>query len=809
LRASIKWLKDYVDFTVTPEELAEKMTMAGVPAENIEFLGQGIENVVTGKIVELYPHPNADKLSVCKVDVGQSKLTIVTGATNVSQGDIVPVALVGAKLPGGIHIQTADFRGIESHGMLCSSDELNMDSKIVPPEVRAGIYILPADTKVGVDIRQVLGLDDVVLEFELTPNRADCFSILGLAREVSVLTKGSLKKPMLTVHEAYNDKAGALAKVSIQATDLCSRFTARILKDIKIGPSPVWMQQRIQAAGMRPISNVVDVTNFVMLEMGVPMHAYDYDLLAQHSIIVRRANPGERLTTLDGVKRELSQDMLVIADAVQAVGIAGVMGGLATEVTSATQTVLLEAAAFNGASVRRTSRALGLRSEASGRFERGIDPSTVDKALDRAASLLEAMGAAKITHGIIDNYPGVQLPKQITFDPGRVNARTGLKVPQETMVDILRRLEFTVEPKPGQVTVTVPSWRGDVTGMADISEEIARIYGYDSIPTTFPCGEVVQGTQSYTDTIADLTKNSLCGIGFSEIITFSFIHPSAFDKLGLSPEHSLRQAIPLLNPITDEFPLLKTTLMGGVLDTVVRNISRKNEELKIYELGAVYQAKSFPMEELPAEPLMVCGAMYGKRQPMSWNETRENVDFYDVKAAVEVILEKLGIKNYSVEAGEYIALHPGKTALFKKEGVVIGAAGEVHPKVLDAYGIQRSVYLFELDLALLEKFSRLIGGYQPLPRFPAVSRDLAVVISDTIRATDVTEAIRSTGGDLLANVQLFDVYLGEQVPDGAKSLAFSLTFRAADRTLTDAEVDTHYNNIVEHLGNSFGAQRRI
>ncbi|MBP2655499.1 MAG: pheT [Firmicutes bacterium] len=809
MRASIKWLKDYVEFNQSPEKLADMMTMAGVPAENIEYLGQGIENVITGKIMEVAPHPNADKLSVCKVNIGDIKLTIITGATNISQGDIVPVAMVGAKLPSGMEIGVADFRGIDSHGMLCSADELNMDSKILSPEARNGIYILPPDTPIGTDIRKVLGLDDVVLEFELTPNRADCFSVLGLAREVSVLTEGRLKKPMLNVREEVNSRTTSLAKVTIEAKDLCSRFTARILQDIKIGPSPLWMQQRIQAAGMRPISNVVDVTNFVMLELGVPMHAYDYNFLAEHSIVVRRANPGERLTTLDGVKRELTSDMLVIADAVQAVGIAGVMGGLATEVTSATRTVLLEAAAFNGASVRRTSRALGLRSEASGRFERGIDPAAVEQALDRAASLLEEMGACKTCQGIIDMYPGVQLPRQIAFNPEEISARLGVEIPQFMITNILRRLEFEVESKPGTVSVTVPSWRGDVTGSADISEEIARIYGYDNIPTTLPYGEVVQGRQSYKETIAAQTRESLSSIGFSEIITFSFIHPTAFDKLSVANDDPLRQAIPLLNPITEEFPLLKTTLMAGVLDTVVRNLARKNDTLRIYELGAVYRAKGFPIVELPSEPLMVCGAICGKRQEESWNQPRETVDFYDAKGAVEVVLEKMGISDYSVIAGEYLAMHPGKTALFVKNGEVLGAAGEVHPKVLAAFGISRPVYLFELDHAMLEKYAVTVGEYHSLPKFPAVERDLAVILPQTVFAADVTNAIIASGGELLTEVRLFDVYSGEQVPEGSKSMAFSLTFRAADRTLTDDEVDGYYNNIVARLENSLTAKMRV
>jgi phenylalanyl-tRNA synthetase beta chain len=809
MRASIKWFKDYVEFSQTPEQLADMLTMAGVPVGNIEYLGQDIENVVSGKIVELRPHPNADRLAVCKMDTGRGTVTLVTGATNISQGNIVPVALAGARLPNGVSIQATDFRGVQSQGMLCSADELDLDSKILPPENREGIYILPDDTKLGADIRTVLGLDDVVLEFELTPNRADCFSVLGLAREIAVLTGGSLNKPMLHLREEGREKAAGLARITIEDPSLCARFAARILQDIKIGPSPAWMQHRIQAAGMRPISNVVDVTNFVMLELGQPMHAYDYNLLAKHSIIVRRAGPGEKMTTLDGVRRELDPDMLVIADAVQAVGIGGVMGGLATEVTAHTQNVLLEAASFSPPSIRRTSRDLGLRSEASSRFERGIDTANIIRALDRAAKLLEDMGACKVCPGIIDAYPDIALPRQFSFTPAAINAYLGVDLPQATMVNILRRLEFDVVPQQGKIQVTVPSWRGDVSEPADISEEIARINGYDNIPTTLPWGRAVEGTQSYTQSIADETKRILTGAGFSEVITFSFAHPTLFDKLAVPADSPLRRAIPLLNPITDEFPLLRTTLLGGMLQTVASNLSRKNEELRLYELAAVYLPASLPLETLPEEPPMLCGAICGRRYGTAWNQPRDNSDFYDAKGAVETLLAGLGITGYEVAAGEYLAMHPGKTALFVKDGQLLGAVGEVHPQVLDAFGINRPVFIFEMGLTQLVKAAVLIGRYAPLPRFPVVPRDLAVITPLSVPAEAVRQAIIASAGELLTDIRLFDMYTGEQVPAGSRSLAFSLTFRAADRTLTDEEVDKHYNNIVSHLGATFAAKLRV
>ncbi|WP_371370705.1 phenylalanine--tRNA ligase subunit beta [Sporomusa aerivorans] len=808
MRASIKWLKDYVEINETPEKLADMLTMAGIPVEAVEYLGQNISGVVTGKIIEIGPHPDADKLSVCKVDIGTEVVTIITGATNVRKNNIVPVATVGAELPNGTKIEPTKLRGMLSNGMLCSTEELNIDSKLVSAEARNGIYILPQDTAVGVDIRTALGLDDVVLEFELTANRADCFSVLGIAREIAVLTGATVKKPMLNLKEAGTEKAGSMANIQITDPSLCSRFAARILTNVKVGPSPAWLQRRIQAAGMRPINNIVDVTNFVMLELGQPMHAYDYNLLARHSLVVRKANPGEKLTTLDGIKRELEPDMLVIADAVQAVGIAGVMGGLATEVTASTQNVLLEAAAFKGASIRRASRALGLRSEASGRFERGVDIVNIIKALDRAAKLLEDMGACQVCPGIIDVYPDMQLPKQITFTPEEINKYLGTEITAATMADILKRLEFDVDAGPDKITVTVPTWRGDVTIPADICEEIARVYGYNNVPSTTPAGNMAQGKQSYSQTVIDRVKSVLTGSGYAEIISFSFSHPDAFDKLNLPADSQLRQAIKVMNPITDDFPILRTTLLGGMLDTVVRNLSRKNEDLKLYEIGSVYLPEKLPLADLPQEPVMLCGTLVGKRHPVAWNLPNDTVDFYDAKGAVESILEALGICGYSFESSETASLHPGKTAAIKKEGDCLGLVGEIHPMVLDAYQISKKVYLFELDIAALVKYAAIKPNYQQLPKFPAINRDLAVVLPETISVSDITQAIIGSAGPLLTSAQLFDVYTGQQVAKGSRSLAFSLTFQAKDRTLTDVEIDEHYKNIVVFLEKTFTAKLR-
>jgi len=810
MQASIKWLKEYVEFTESPAVLAEMLTMAGVPVEGVTYLGEGIEKIVTGKIIAIEKHPNANKLSVCTIDVGSEQLIIVTGAANVRVGQVVPVALVGAKLPSGLEIQPTELRGLMSYGMLCSTTELNIDSKLLSAEAREGIYILPPHMAVGMDIKEALGLDDVVLEFELTANRADCFCMLGLAREVAVLTGGKFKKPMLNVHETAGDKAGSLVKVAIDEPGLCSRFAVRVLQNVKVGPSPQWLVHRLQAVGMRSINNVVDVTNYVMLEMCQPMHAYDYNLLSGHSLTVRKANPGEKLTTLDGVKRTLTEEMVVVADGIQAVGVAGVMGGLATEVTSNTQNVVLEAATFDGVSIRRTSRALGLRSEASGRYERGIDTANSVRALDRAAQLLENMGACKVCPDIVESYPNMLLPRQITFSPAKVNGYLGTEIDGKVMQDILRSLEFTIDTHSthDKIIVNVPSWRGDVHGHADICEEIARIYGFDKIPTTTPSGNILRGGQEYVQSIVDRIKTILTGAGFDEIISLSFTHPQTLDKLNLEADSILRKAITVLNPITDDFPILRTTLLGGILETIAHNISRKNEDIKIYELGAVYLPEQLPLSSLPKEPLMLCGALVGKRNELLWNTGRDSVDFYDAKGAVEVLLSCLGVSDYQVIAGTEASLHPGKTAVFTKDGHVLATVGEVHPKVIDDFGINRKVYIFEINVETLSSQVILLSSYQALPKFPAINRDLAVVLSTEISAEQVKQGIIASAGPLLSEVRLFDVYNGEQVANGSRSLAFSLTYRHHERTLTDSEIDVFHKNIVEYLGRTLLAKIR-
>lgn len=809
MRAPVRWLKDYVDFSETPEELGNQLTMAGIPVEGIDRPCLDLANIVTGLIRSVDPHPNADRLSVCIIDVGERNVTIVTGATNVRSGQVVPVALSGARLADGTVIQPTEFRGVASEGMLCSAEEILGDTKIIAPEKREGIYILPAGTPAGKDIRPVMGLDDSIMEFELTANRADCFCMLGISREIAVLTGNAAKRPLLALQEKGQGKAGDMASIEIQEPELCKRFCARIMTNVRIGESPLWMQHRLQAAGMRPISNVVDVTNFVMLEMGFPMHAYDYSLLAKHRIIVRRAANGEKLTTLDGVKRELTSDMLVIADAVQPVGIAGVMGGLATEVSSTTKTVLLESAAFYGPSVRRTSRGLGLRSEASGRFERGVDVASIPLAINRAAQLLEEMGACDVVPGIIDIYPKAVLPAQFDFSPSWVNRYLGSDIPAGTMLDILGKLEFFIKGSGETITVTAPTWRHDVTGPVDIAEEVARVYGYDNIPSTKPSGSLNTGATTMEKGIVDKARDMMSGFGFYETLSFSFSHPTFFDHLRLPADSSLRNAIPILNPITDEFPILRTTLVAGVLETVARNLSRKNEDLKVYEVGTTHHAESLPLVSHPEEVYRLCGAMVGRRNGTEWCHTRESVDFSDVKGIVESLLAGLGIHQWEASVSDVPWLHPGKQAILCVAGQIVATFGALHPSVQESFGISRPVYLFKVNLSELDPLSAgSAKTYAALPKYPSINRDLAMVLPEDISAAVVMSEIRAVGGALLVESRLFDVYKGDRVEKGTRSLAISLLFRSSDRTLTDEEIEGPFHTVVSHLEKKFGAKLR-
>lgn len=810
MQVSIKWLKDYIDFNETPQQLADKLTMAGIPVENIIDPGEGLEKVITGRIEKLEPHQNSDHLQICTMNVGEKEnIIIVTGAQNVAQGQVVPVAMIGAHLPNGMKISKGKLRGVASFGMLCSAQELRLDLEKLPENQKTGIYILPSDTPVGIPAKDVLGLDDPILEFELTANRADCFSVFGLVREIAAITGNKPHFPEIKADETDDANISDVFSAQIDAPDLCSRFSTRMLKNVKIGPSPEWMQQRLEGAGIRAINNVVDVTNFVMIELGHPMHAYDYAKIDGHKLIVRRANEGEELHTLDDTSRKAKGEMLVIADTKKAAGLAGIMGGFETEITVDTSTVILEAADFYGPCIRRTSRACGLTSEASGRFERGIDSETTIKALDRAAQLLQDMGACSICHGIVDVYPSPKQPVEVTFTPEQINKRLGTDLTKAEMLKYIRSVGFTIARETdSEITVDVPSWRNDVTRMADISEEVARLYGFDKIKTSLPSGQSMQGTQSEKQTFIDEVRACLSAQGLCETVSFALTNNATFDKLNVPADDKLRQAIPIMNPLSDEYPLVRTTLLSSVFDNVNRNLARKNEDFGLFEIGYVFFPKALPVTELPNEVLKIAGAITGRRAPQGWNQSNDSVDFYDAKGIVEELFNYLRVSRYTVEVGQHYAMHPGKTAFFKKGRDVIATVGEVHPAVLAAYGITKPVYIFELDAKTVMKYMAKNFKHKALPKYPATTRDLAMLVDTDVQAADIEKAMTKAAGQNLHQITLFDVYTGKQVEAGKKSLAFSLTFQSNDKTLTDAEIDKDIEKIVAKLRKDFQANLR-
>lgn len=647
------------------------------------------------------------------------------------------------------------------------------------------------------------------MEFELTANRADCFSVFGLVREIAAITGNKPHFPEIKVNEDDNTKLNDIFSVEIADPDLCSRFSTRMLKNVKIGPSPEWMQQRLEGAGIRSINNVVDVTNFVMIELGHPMDAYDYDKITGKKLIARRAIEGEELHTLDDTSRKAKGEMLVIADSEKAAGLAGIMGGFETEITDTTTTVVLESADFYGPCIRRTARACGLSSEASGRFERGVDSETTIKALDRAAQLLQEMGACTVCEGIVDVYPNPKQANYVTFTPEQINNHLGTNIAKDVMLNIITSVGFDVtKDENDEITVKVPSWRNDVTCMADISEEIARLHGFDKIKSTLPNGVSMQGTQSAKQTFIDKVKASLSSQGLYETISFALTNEETFNKLNIPQDSPLRKAVPIMNPLSDEYPLVRTTLLSSIFDNLARNLARKNDDVALFEVGSVFFPKALPVTELPDEVVKIAGAITGRRNAQGWNQTNDMVDFYDAKGIIEELLANLRVTRYTVETGTHYAMHPGKTALFKKGRDVIATVGEVHPAVLSAYGITKPVYIFELDATIVMKYMAKDLKYKALPKYPATSRDLAMLVDVDVNAADIEKAMTKAAGQNLTQITLFDVYTGKQVEEGKKSLAFSLTFQSNDKTLTDAEIDPAIEKIVAKLQKDFNANLR-
>lgn len=792
----ISWLKDYVDFDVKTEDLASALTMAGFNVENIIELGKDIINVVAGRIVLKEKHPNADKLYVCKVDIGDRELQIITGAQNINEGDIVPVALSGAVLPGGIKIEDSSFRGLTSQGMMCSPKELNLDTKTLPDDQKTGILILPTNSPVGEDIKRILGLDETVLEIEVTANRPDCLSIIGIARETAAILKKEFRFPKLEVPKG-KDHIAQYTGAELIAPELCQRYTIRMIDNVKIKPSPLWMQKRLQAAGIRPINNIVDITNYVMLEIGQPLHAFDFDCLDDNKIVVRRAKTGEKLKTLDGVERVLDEDILVIADSNKPVGIAGVMGGENSEITEKTKRVLLESATFNYANIRKTSRKLGVRTEASARFEKGLDPALAIKASERFVQLVIQTQSGEVVDGVIDIYPQEIKPRRISMNSGKVNKLLGTNITIEEMENILNRLELKVLKKTDtNLTIEVPTFRNDIAREADLAEEIGRIYGFNEIKATLPKGITTLGKINKGQAVVDKTKNILNSCGLSEVMTYSFISPKVFHKINIPEGHSLREVITIKNPLGEDYSIMRTTIIPNLLDVIERNINRNIDEIKIFELGNIYRPRDLLLQELPDEDRVLAIGVVGK------------ADFYDLKGIIETLFDNLNIDSYDFLPAKHPTFHPGRTAEILIKNEKIGVLGEIHPDVTEKYEINKRVYMCEINFERVIEATNLTFKYKPLPKFPAITRDIAVIVNEDIMAGDIKKTIEAEGGNIVEKIELFDVYKGRQIPDGYKSLAYSITFRSEERTLTDEDVTAIQEKILSELEKKFNAQLR-
>jgi len=799
LQVSYNWLNEYVDISdYDPKDLAEALTMSGSNVEHIKYLGEKMDDrIVTGKIKTKKSHPNADKLWIYEVDIKTDVLQIVSGAENIEESNIVPVALPGCCLPNGQKITEAEFRGEKSQGMMCSPRELELDLKIVPENQQHGILILPDDTPIGESFKEVIGFDDYVFEFEITSNRPDCLSIIGIARETAATLGRKVKYPRVNLPEGKGN-ARDMVGVQIKDEQLCSRYTARIVDNVKIGPSPLWLQNKLRSAGIRPINNIVDITNLVMLETGQPLHAFDYSCLKGRQIIVRRAQKNEKITTLDGKERVLDEDILVIADSERPVGIAGVMGGLNSEITSETKTVLLESANFYHANIRETSKKLGLRTEASTRFEKGLDPELALEASNRFVQLVDELNAGEIVKGVIDVYPVKPKINKIKLRFKRANQLLGTDISPEEMIEMLERLEIKiVEKGDSYVIAEPPSFRNnDLTREVDLIEEIARLYGYDKIKPTLPTGETTAGKINYRDRIIDKTKYILNSCGLNEIITPSFTGPKAFENIKLK-EDSYQGAVKIKNPLGEDQSLMRTTLIPHMLDVITYNLNKMIEKARFFEVGTIYIAEQLPLKDLPKEERILNIGMAGE------------CDFYSLKGVVETLLESLRIREYKFSPFEHPSFHPGRTALLKIKGEIGGVMGEIHPDVMENYDIAERVYIGEFKLEKIIDYTDLKYKYEPLPRYPAVNRDIAILVKDEILADTVRDCIQQTAGEIIEEIKLFDVYKGKQIPEGYKSLAFSIKYRSHERTLTDEEVNQIHEKIIKTLENKLNAKLRM
>ena len=795
MKLNRKWLnEEYVDLSGVPDrEFVETMTIAGQKVETYERLDAELRNVVVGRVVSITRHTNSDHMWVCQIDVGAGEpVQIVTGAQNVHEGDLVPVAQHNSWLPGGVHITKGKLRGEVSNGMLCSLKELGLTLNDFPYAIEDGIWILQEDCKPGDDINTVIGNDDTVVDFEITNNRPDCYSILGLAREAAA----AFNKPMghhdPVVRGGAAGELSELLEVEVPAEDLCRRYTARMVRNVKIAPSPKWLRQRLRANGVRPINNIVDITNYVMLEYGQPMHAFDYRYVGSGKIIVRRSEPDEVLTTLDGNVRTLTPGMLVIADETKPIGLAGIMGGENSEIMDDTVDVVFESANFNGTSIRQTALALGMRTEASGKFEKNIDPLLTLPAVDRACELVELLGAGEVMDGVIDVLNDIPEPRTIELEPDRINALLGTDISEADMVEYLRRLEIPVEGHE----IRVPSWRPDLVGMADIAEEVGRLFGYNNIPTTTFRGAATEG--GYTEAMKlENRAGSLCrSLGYSEILTYSFVSPSIFDQIRLPEDSSLRNAMRIQNPLGEDASIMRTVALPSMLAILARNNAYHNDAVKLYELAKVYLPK--PGQILPDEPKHLVLGTYG-----------EHEDFFKMKGEIEAFLRGMNVPEARYTAEKHDpTFHPGRCARVSVGGVDLGCFGQIHPLVARSYGIDGEIFAAELNFTALLSLQLPEKTYTPLPKYPAVTRDIAVVCDEAVTVAALSDCIRAAGGKLLRSVELFDIYRGKAIASGSKSAAFRLTLRADDRTLTDADSDGVVSAVLAALEKELNAKLR-
>lgn len=796
MNTSLKWIKDLVPgLNCTPQEYMDAMTLSGSKVEGYENMDEDLDKIVIGQVKSIEKHPDADKLVICQVDIGTETIQIVTGAPNVTEGCKVPVVLDGGKVAGGhdgskteggIKIKKGKLRGVESNGMMCSIEELGSNRDMFPLAPENGLYILPEDAPVGESAISYLGLDDTVVEYEITSNRVDCFSILGIAREAAA-TFGKEFVPPVVTETGNNEDVNDYIKVSVKDDKLCSRYTARIVKNIKIAPSPEWMQRRLRAQGIRPINNIVDITNYVMEEYGQPMHAYDLDTIEDKEIVVRRAAKGEQFVTLDGQERTLDDSVLMICDGKKAIGIAGIMGGENSMITDNVKTMLFEAACFDGTNIRLSGRKIGLRTDASAKFEKGLDPNTAIEAMNRACQLIEELGAGEVVGGVVDVYPNVKGEKRIPFEPEKYNKLLGTDIAKETMLAYFSKIDLGYDPASNEVIV--PSWRQDLECDADLAEEVARFFGYDKIPTTLPSGEATTGKLTFKLRIEAVAREIAEFCGFSQGMTYSFESPKVYDKLLLPQDSTLRKAVVISNPLGEDFSIMRTVSLNGMLTSLSTNFNRRNKNVRLYELGNIYLPKQVPVTELPEERMQFTLGMYGEG------------DFFTMKGVIEEFLYKAGMKlkpEYDPEAGKPF-LHPGRQANVVYDGTVIGYLGEVHPTVAANYAIKERVYVAVLDMPEIVSRASFDHKYEGIAKFPAATRDISMVVPKKVLAGDIEKIFDEKGGQFLEKYDLFDIYEGAQIKPGYKSIAYSLSFRAKDRNLEDADITGAMDRIVNAL----------